>query len=154
MKGGCVYGMNILFLLKPKQEVAHLVSDCTVRQALEKMRSSGYTAIPIINREGEYIATVTEGDFLWLVLGCGTDILKKTEHMPLESVKLRTVNKAVSVNAKLEDLLLMTMNQNFVPVVDDRNIFIGIITRRDVLQYFYNKLQNEKTAEKKISQQA
>lgn len=135
--------MNILFLLKPKQEVAHLVIDCTVRQALEKMRSSGYTAIPIINRQGEYVATVTEGDFLWLVLSCGDGALKTMEHTSLEAVDLRTVNKAVSINAKLEDLLLMTMNQNFVPVVDDRNIFIGIITRRDVLQYFYNKLENE-----------
>ena len=71
-----------------------------------------------------------------------------------ESVKLRTVNKAVSVNAKLEDLLLMTMNQNFVPVVDDRNIFIGIITRKDVLQYFYNKLQNEKNAADITAQRA
>ena len=130
------------------------MSDCTVRQALEKMRSSGYTAVPIINRNGEYVATVTEGDFLWLVLGCGEDALKATEHMPLESVKLRTVNKAVSVNAKLEDLLLMTMNQNFVPVVDDRNIFIGIITRKDVLQYFYNKLQNEKNAADITAQRA
>lgn len=150
--------MNILFLLKPKQEVAHLVIDCTVRQALEKMRSSGYTAIPIINKQGEYVATVTEGDFLWLVLSCGDGALKTMEHTSLEAVGLRTVNKAVSINAKLEDLLLMTMNQNFVPVVDDRNIFIGIITRRDVLQYFYNKLENENkekaAAQQSIAQQA
>ena len=146
--------MNILFLLKPKQEVAHIVSDCTVRQALEKMRSSGYTAVPIISKTGEYVATVTEGDFLWLTLDCGDGALKAMEHMSLESVKLRTVNRAVSINAKLEDLLLMTMNQNFVPVVDDRNIFIGIITRRDVLQYFYNKLKNEKKEKDTAQQQA
>lgn len=150
--------MNILFLLKPKQEVAHLISDCTVRQALEKMRSSGYTAIPIISRKGEYVATVTEGDFLWLTLDCGDGALKAMEHISLENLKLRTVNKAVSINAKLEDLLLITMNQNFVPVVDDRNIFIGIITRSDVLQYFYNRLENEKkektAAQQSIAQQA
>ena len=78
--------------------------------------------------------------------------------MQLSQVELKTLNKAVSINAKLEDLLLMTMNQNFVPVVDDRNIFIGIITRRDVLQYFYNKLEKEnkeKSAEQqKLAQQA
>ncbi len=136
--------MNILFLLKPKHEVAYLVSDCTVRQALEKMRASGYTAVPVIDKEGKYVGSVAEGDFLWLVLNCGEGALKSTEHMPLGSVKPRVVNKAVSISAKLEDLLLLTMNQNFVPVVDDRNIFIGIITRKDVLQYFYDKTKNDK----------
>jgi len=31
------------------------------------------------------------------------------------------------------------MDQNFVPVVDDRNVFSGIITRKDVIQYFANE---------------
>ena len=39
----------------------------------------------------------------------------------------------------MEDLLEKTLNQNFVPVVDDLNHFIGIITRKDVIQYFYKK---------------
>ncbi len=131
--------MNILFFLKPKCEVAHLVNDCTVRQALEKMRSSGYTAVPVIDRNGRYVSTVTEGDFLWFFLSYNSDnILKIAELTPLSSLTPRTQNKAVSVNAKLEDLLLMMMNQNFVPVTDDRDIFIGIITRKDILQYFYD----------------
>lgn len=138
--------MNILFFLKPKHEVAYLTEDCTVRQAIEKMRASGYTAVPIISKSGKYVATVTEGDFLWLILSCGDEALKAAEHMPLRSVRLRSSNKAVSINARLEDLLLLTMNQNFVPVVDDREIFIGIITRKDVLQYFYDKLQKQNEA--------
>lgn len=137
--------MNILFFLKPKCEVAHLHDDCTVRQAIEKMRSSGYTALPLIDREGRYIATVTEGDFLWFSLSYNSDnILKIAEQTPLTAINPRTQNKAVSVNAKLEDLLLMMMNQNFVPVTDDRDIFIGIITRSDVLQYFYDNHQKSK----------
>ncbi len=136
--------MNILFFLKPKCEVAHLHDDCTVRQAIEKMRASGYTAVPVIDKEGRYISTVTEGDFLWFTLSqSGDNPLKIAELTPLSAIKPRTENKAVSVNAKLHDLLLMMMNQNFVPVTDDRDIFIGIITRKDVLQYFYDKLTVE-----------
>lgn len=43
----------------------------------------------------------------------------------------------------MEELINRAMNQNFVPVVDDQDKFIGIITRKDIIQYFYNKL-NEK----------
>jgi predicted transcriptional regulator len=31
--------------------------------------------------------------------------------------------------------------QNFVPVVDDQKNFIGIITRKDIIRYFYEKSQ-------------
>ena len=34
------------------------------------------------------------------------------------------------------------MNQNFVPVIDDRKVFIGIVTRRDILQYCYNAVRS------------
>jgi CBS domain containing-hemolysin-like protein len=31
----------------------------------------------------------------------------------------------------------MAQVQNFVPVTDDLGSFIGIVTRRDILQYYY-----------------
>ena len=33
------------------------------------------------------------------------------------------------------------MNQNFVPVVDDKDTFIGIIKRRDIIEYCYDKIK-------------
>ena len=39
----------------------------------------------------------------------------------------------------MDNLLNMVMEQNFVPVVDDRGMFIGIITRKDIIKYFYDK---------------
>ena len=59
--------MNIAFFLKPKISVAFLYNDYTVRQSLEKMRHYGYSAIPVINRDGKYAGTVSEGDFLWFI---------------------------------------------------------------------------------------
>jgi len=38
-------------------------------------------------------------------------------------------------------LIDKALNQNFVPVVDDQKNFIGIITRKDIIRYFYNKSQ-------------
>ena len=56
---------NILFFLKPKAMCAFLHDDDTLRQALEKMETAGYAALPILNKRGEYRGTLTEGDLLW-----------------------------------------------------------------------------------------
>ena len=57
--------MNILFFLTPKSEVAFIYDDQTLRQALEIMEHHRYSAVPIINKLGKYIGTITEGDMLW-----------------------------------------------------------------------------------------
>lgn len=136
--------MNLLFLLHPKSTVAYLISNVTVRQGLEKMRAHGYTAIPVIDPQGGYIGTVSEGDFLYAVCdNCiGTD-LKPLEKINISDIMRNKRDKAVTVNAKMDELLLLIMQQNFVPVVDDRNTFIGIVTRRDIIKYFYDKEKKE-----------
>lgn len=136
--------MNLLFLLHPKSTVAYLTSNVTVRQGLEKMRAHGYTAIPVINPEGEYVGTVSEGDFLYAVCEYSRGgNLKQLEKIRLTEIMRDKRDKAVTVSEKMDELLLLIMQQNFVPVVDDRNTFIGIVTRRDIIKYYYNKEKKE-----------
>lgn len=129
--------MNIAFLLKPKLSVAYLYSDFSIRQALEKMRHYGYTAIPVINREGKYIGTVSEGDFLWYLSDCfreKEEVNQKTlEEISLTKVIRRDSYRSVKITANVNELLNVALNQNFVPVVDDLGSFIGIVTRRDII---------------------
>ena len=79
--------MNIAFFLRPKISVAYLYSDWTVRHSLEKMKHYGYAAIPVINRDGRYMGTVSEGDFLWYLTDCFDNQedmnLKRLEETPL-----------------------------------------------------------------------
>lgn len=133
--------MNILFFLKHKATVAYLYDDCSVRQGLEKMRVHGYTAIPVITNDGKYIGTVSEGDFLWYILlkKAQEQNLKSLEECYIKDILRNKRDKAVKVSETMDNLLNMVMEQNFVPVVDDRGVFIGIITRRDIIKYFYEK---------------
>ena len=135
--------MNVLFFITPKSEVAYLYEDYSLRQALEKMEHYRYSAIPIIDRNGCYIGTMTEGDFLWYIKDHNIIDLKETEKIPLKSIKRRWHNEPVNVDCEIEDLILTSMNQNFVPVVDDRGLFIGIITRKDIIKFCYEKLKKE-----------
>ena len=131
--------MNILFFLKPTSEVAYLYDDFSVRQALERMEYHRYTSIPVINRKGEYVGSITEGDLLWGIKNKCNLNLKGAEVVPVKEFERKTDYKPVSADADMEDLILRAMEQNFVPVTDDSGKFIGIITRRDIISYCYER---------------
>lgn len=128
--------MNIAFLLIPKSTTAFLECEYTLRQGLEKMNAHRYTAIPVIEKDGRYAGTVSEGDFLWTMLRMESFTKKQLEEYRIRDILREEWNPAVKISATMDDLLQRVMEQNFVPVVDDRNLFVGIITRRDVIKYF------------------
>lgn len=131
--------MNILFYLVPKSEVMYLYDDYTMRQAIEKMEYHKYGAVPIISREGAYVGTLTEGDILWELADRDFHDIHDAEEISLRQIKRKRDNQPVNVNCNIEDLVMTSLNQNFVPVIDDNGIFIGIITRKSIIEYFYNK---------------
>ncbi len=133
--------MNILFFLTPKSEVAYINEDDTIRQALEKMEHHKYSAIPIISRTGRYVGTLTEGDLLWGIKNQYNLDLKSAEKIPVTAIRRRCDNRPVKADANMENLIGKALNQNFVPVLDDQKCFIGIITRKDIIKYFYQKLE-------------
>lgn len=132
---------NILSLLKPKGEIAFLKDSHSLRQGLEKMRFHGYTAIPVVDDHGMYVGTVSEGDFLRYLLEHGIDKLNSREGGTVRQILRPGWNPPVTIDTTMEDLLLRVMEQNFVPVIDDRGVFVGIITRRDVMIYFQALIQ-------------
>lgn len=139
--------MNILFWLTPKANVSCIYEENSVRQGLEKMRAHGYTAIPVLSKSGEYVGTVTEGDFLRHILEKGKVDLKEEECYPVRMILREGFNKPVKATVTMEELLIKVMEQNFVPVVDDRNFFVGIITRKDIIKYFTTNTKKENLSE-------
>lgn len=130
--------MNLLFFLKPKNYVTYLTLDSTLRQGLEKMRNSGYTEIPVIDKDGLYAGTVRQGDFLWKILDNGYTDIRETENETIRAIVSRRI-LPVHIDTAMDELLTKSMDQNFVPVIDDLDSFVGIITRRDIIKYFIEK---------------
>ena len=133
--------MNIAYFLLPKNRVAYLYDDYTFRQGLEKMRYHGYTAIPVISRSGKYVGTISEGDFLWLILSNDAESRQIRSMKDLEQLHIRDLLRGnnyppVRITVSMEELLSNAMNQNFIPVVDDLGNFTGIVTRKDIIRYF------------------
>ncbi len=141
--------MNIVSLLKPKSTVSYVYDSSTVRQGLEQMKAHSFTATPVITKDGKYAGVVSEGDFLWyLIKNSKSSDIKLLESTYIKDIIDKNKFKPVRISATINDLLLMVMNQNFVSVIDDRDCFIGIITRKSVLEYFYKKEVEPKTDSK------
>ena len=134
---------NILFFLTPKAMCVYLHDDFTIRQALEKMEASGYAALPILNRRGEYRGTLTEGDLLWALKNMWYLDMRQAEARRIMEISRRKDNLPVRITASMHDLIDRASNQNFVPVVDDYDAFIGLITRKAIIQYCRDQLFTE-----------
>ncbi|MBQ2987674.1 MAG: CBS domain-containing protein [Clostridia bacterium] len=134
--------MNIASFLIPRSMVTYLYDDCSVRQALEKMKYHGRKAVPVITRDNRYVGTLSDGDLLWYL----TDYMKNSEKnkksvdfRDLESVFVRDFlckgkNPPVRIGTSYCELVERAIEQNFIPVIDDRDSFIGIVTRKSVIR--------------------
>jgi len=135
--------LNIASFIVPKVEVAYLREQMTMRQGLEKIRRSGYTAVPVVDSNDRYVGVVSEGDFLWKILDSNSNVeevtMKSLEQMTVADLNRKRKVNAVCIDTNMEELLGQAQQQNFVPVVDDRNVFIGIVTRSDIMKYFVKK---------------
>lgn len=129
--------MNILRFLIPKSAVEHISSSATIRQAFEKMRYHRYIAIPVLDEDGIYVGTLARDDIYEYFLSNGKVDYKSAERDGIEKILDRQHYHPLYHNASLEDMIEYVKEHNFVPVVDDRGCFIGIILRRDVLSFLF-----------------
>lgn len=119
--------------------------DATLRQTLERMEHHRYTAVPILDKNGAYAGTLTEGDLLWFMKNNPSVSFEQANKVKLADVQMRLNNQAVSIDANMVDLVSLAKVQNFVPVVDDMNRFIGIVRRSDIIDYCAKLIVNGNT---------
>ena len=126
---------NILRFIIPKSLSIYVTSDSSVRQALEKMHYHKYKAVPIIDTEGKYLATLRSEDVFRYFMERGSFDKTLAEHVLAIDIADSSSSKPLLHSATMQDLIENVKEHNFVPIVDDRGCFIGIILRREVLNY-------------------
>ena len=134
---------NVLSLITPKANLVYLTDDMTIRQALEKMRVHRFTAIPIINSvDGTYVGSVGEGDMLYNLVKEENVSIKELENKKITKIIRPQFMPAKKVDMTMEELVNAITIQNYVPVVDDRGILMGIVTRRNLMKYLVEKINS------------
>lgn len=127
--------MNIAFFLLPKEEVVYVTPRTTMRQALERMEHHRYNALPIVDADGRYVGTITEGDLLFMLKRTPGLSFDNAHTVRIEDIPQVKRHQPVRIDATMDDLISLAIEQNFVPVVDERGVFIGIVRRKEILEY-------------------
>ena len=127
--------MNIIQLMTPKVSTAFLYDTDSIKHGFAVMRRHGYTAIPVLSAGGAYLGCVTEGDFRRFVMQRGSTDTNDYENDSISSLLRPDFCPSLRIQASMEDIIEVAMQQNFIPITDDRDAFCGIITRRSLLGY-------------------
>lgn len=125
--------MNIAKIMIPKVLTVVLHENNTVRQGLEVLSRCHYTAIPVLDSQGGYVGSVSEGDFLNHIMKVGSTDLREQEHHRIADIVRKDFCPALDIEAPFEVVVQACMRQNFVPVVDGRNTLCGIVTRQKLI---------------------
>ncbi len=134
--------MNIMRFVIPKSLVEYVTVDSTVRQALEKMRFHRYAAIPVIDGEGKYAGMLRNDDIFTYFLDSGSFDTRSAERDRVTDIMRGAASAPLYHNSSMDDLIERVKEHNFVPVVDDRGCFVGLILRRDILNFLFNQYCN------------
>ena len=143
--------MNIAKIMIPTVLTAFVHEESSIRRGMELIRRQGYTAIPVLDAGGTYVGTVTEGDFLRLLVSVGSTDPKDYELRQIKDIVRRDFCPPLGIDADESEVISAIMSQNFVPIVDVRGILCGILTRRAVIKYLAEKAGIETEPEEKTA---
>ena len=129
--------MNIMRFVVPKSLVEFVTVENTIRQAFEKMRYHRYVAIPVIDGDGKYVGTLRNDDIFAYFLESGNFDTRFAEKDKVTEIVDPKYSPPVYHDATMDELIEKVGEHNFVPVVDDRGCFVGIILRRDILNFLF-----------------
>lgn len=130
---------SIIPLLTPKKATFYLLENSTIRQALEKFDAHKFTVVPLLDEEGHYQGTLSEGDILRFIKNQANFNLSLAENILVKDIDHYRPYQSLHIDASLMEVYSIALDQNFVPLVDDQDHYIGIIKRKEVLLYLNNK---------------
>ncbi len=127
--------MQIAFFLTTKAEISYLLETATLRQALEKMEHHHFAAMPVLNSEGFYLYTLFLEDCFWTFKHNPELCFADTEKIMISEIPTHRKVEAVNISAQLDELIPKIVEQNFIPVIDDLGVYIGLIRRKAIVEY-------------------
>lgn len=130
--------VTLFSFLTPKAQTFYLDHKSTIRQVLEKLDSHKFSVVPLVDEEGKFISTISEGDILRYIKNKSKFNLEVAEKESIANIEKYRPYEPFEINMDIKKLFKLSLEQNFVPVVDDRGIYIGIVKRKSIIKYLYS----------------
>lgn len=137
----------------PADNVATLLYTHPLEHALLILSTVGYAKIPVLDTDDRLIGLVSLANIVEKMMGLtGFDygLLSNLTVADVMEVNVPTVQHSED----LEDILHLLVDASFLPVVDEQQIFRGIITRKEILKsvnHLVHEVEKRYTLEPKVA---
>ena len=132
---------SIMSIFTPKKMTAFLNENSTVRQAIELFDVHKYSVIPLVDNDGHFVGTLSEGDLLCFLKNKVKYDIKATEKVSVKDMERYREYRSLEVNSMWSEFFVLSLDQNFIPVTDDKGIYIGIVKRREIIKFLSDKVE-------------
>lgn len=130
---------SIMSIFTPKKMTAFLSENATARQAIELFDVHKYSVIPLVDDSGRFVGTLSEGDLLCFLKNRVAYDIKAAEKVLIKDVERYREYRSLDVNSMWSEFFVLSLDQNFIPVTDDKGIYIGIVKRREIIKFLSDK---------------
>ena len=124
---------KMLDFMIPADNVANVIDQHTLSTGLLILTQSNYTMIPVLSAESKLMGVISMSMIIKAVMTVDAIEMERLDELKVRDVMLCQPVR-VQANCNLEEVLNYLIDQNFVCVVDGDNRFLGIITRKNVMQ--------------------
>ena len=128
-------------IFTPKKMTAFLNENATVRQAIELFDVHKYSVIPLVDNDGRFVGTLSEGDLLCFLKNKAKYDIKASEKVSVKDMERYRQYHSLEVSSMWSEFFVLSLDQNFIPVTDDKGIYIGIVKRREIIKFLSDKVE-------------
>lgn len=124
---------KMLDFMIPADNVANVIDQHTLSTGLLILTQSNYTMIPVLSAESKLMGVISMSMIIKAVMTVDAIEMERLDELKVRDVMLCQPVR-VQANCNLAEVLNYLIDQNFLCVVDGDNRFLGIITRKNVMQ--------------------
>ncbi|MGG5358421.1 MULTISPECIES: cyclic-di-AMP-binding protein CbpB [unclassified Enterococcus] len=119
--------------LVPAENVANVMHQHPLSHGLLVLSKVGYTKIPVLDKQDHFVGLVGLSGIVNKMMDLNEISMEPLEGLTVADV-METEVPTINESWELEDVLHLLVDASFLPVVDDNQVFKGIITRKELLK--------------------
>lgn len=136
----------------PADNVANVMKENPLEHALLVLSQVGYSSIPVLDKDDRFVGLLTLTDVVSKMMELDEIDSDNLSQFTVADV-MQTDIGTITEKSDLEDILHLLVDANYLPVLDEKGLFKGIITRREILKavnHTFHEFNKEIKVEPKI----